>query len=187
MLYSVFLWRKGFRTADRVNYFVLLVGFTLHTVAMIRRGFSFNRCPVNNLYEATIFIAWTIVGAYLVVGLLPRLRFFGAFASPVLFAIGVFALMPALDPPHGLKPEFSGGLASLHATLILLAYGAFGLGSVAAGMFLTQQHDLKFHKLRAVLSALPPIQRLEVVAARLVPWVSSCSSGLAAGGTLATS
>jgi len=185
MIYSVFLWRKGFRTADRVNYFVLLVGFTLHTVAMIMRGFSFNRCPVNNLYEATLFIAWTIVGAYLVVGLLPRLRFFGAFASPVLFAIGVFALMPALDPPHGPKPEFSGGLASLHATLILLAYGAFGLGSVAAGMFLTQQHDLKFHKLRAVLSALPPIQRLEVVAARLVAvGFVLLTIGLAAGGRL---
>jgi HemX protein len=185
MMYSVFLWRKGFRTADRVNYFVLLLGFALHTVAMIMRGFSFNRCPVNNLYEATIFIAWTIVGAYLVVGLLPRLRFFGAFASPVLFAIGVFALMPALDPPHGPKPEFSGGLAGLHATLILLAYGAFGLASVAAGMFLTQQHDLKFHKLRAVLSALPPIQRLEVVAARLVAvGFVLLTIGLAAGGRL---
>ncbi len=35
-------------------------------------------------------------------------------------------------------------------------------------MFLTEQHDLKFHKLRAVLSLLPPIQRLEIVTGRLV-------------------
>ena len=35
-------------------------------------------------------------------------------------------------------------------------------------MFLTQQHDLKFHKLRAVLSLLPPIQRLEIITSRLV-------------------
>ena len=41
-------------------------------------------------------------------------------------------------------------------------------GAAAAGMFLTQQHDLKFHKLRAVLSLFPPIQRLEIVASRLV-------------------
>ena len=115
-----------------------------------------------------MFIAWAIVAAYLVIGLLPRLRFLGAFASPVLFAIGVFALMPALDPPHGPKPQFSGALTSLHAATILLAYGAFGLGAVAAGMFLTQQHDLKFHKLRAVLSLLPPIQRLEIITGRLV-------------------
>ena len=50
----------------------------------------------------------------------------------------------------------------------MLAYGAFGLGAVAAGMFLTQQHDLKFHKLRAVLSLMPPIQRLETITRRLV-------------------
>ena len=35
-------------------------------------------------------------------------------------------------------------------------------------MFLTQQHDLKFHKLRAVLSLFPSIQRLEIVTVRLV-------------------
>jgi HemX protein len=161
--YSVFLWRMGFRKDDRVNYLLLFAAFALHTVAMFQRGFSLNHCPVNNLFEATVFIAWTIVAAYLVIGLLPRLRFLGAFASPVLFAIGVFALMPALDPPRGLQPQLSGAATSLHATLILLAYGAFGLGATAAGMFLTEQHDLKFHKLRVVFSLLPPIQRLERV------------------------
>ena len=168
MIYSVFLWRKGFRQDNRVNYFLLLAAAVLHTVAMTKRGFLLNQCPVNNLYEATIFIAWTIVATYLVVGLWSRLRFLGAFASPMLFAIGVFALMPSLDPPHGPKPDFANGLTSLHAATILLAYGAFGLGAVAAGMFLTQQHDLKFRKLRAVLSMLPPIQRLELSTLRFV-------------------
>jgi ABC-type uncharacterized transport system permease subunit len=168
MVYSVFLWRKGFRQDNRASYLLLLLAFGLHTIAMIRRGFSLHHCPVNNLYEATTFIGWTIVATYLVLGLWSRLRFLGAFASPVLFAIGIFALMPALDPPHGPKPEFPGAATSLHASLILLAYGAFGLASVASVMFLTQEHDLKFHKLRAVLSLFPPIQRLEAVATRLV-------------------
>ena len=158
----------GFRRDDRVNYLLLLSAFALHTVAMLQRGFSIAHCPVNNLYEATMFIAWTIVAAYLVIGLLSRLRFLGAFASPVLFAIGVFALMPALDLPHELRPQFSSVLTSLHATLILLAYGAFGLSAVAALMFFTEDHDLKLHKLRAFFSLLPPIQRLERVMNRLV-------------------
>ncbi len=168
LVYSVFLWRKGFRQDNRINYLLLLVGFGFHTTAMINRGFSLNHCPVNNLYEATTFIAWTIVAAYLVFGLWAPLRFLGAFASPILFAIGVFSLMPALDPPHGAKPEFSGGGASLHASLILLAYGAFGLGAVSGLMFLTHEHNLKFNKLRAVQSFFPPIQRLELITSRLV-------------------
>jgi HemX protein len=165
MVYSVFLWRKGFRQDNRINYFLLLAAFVLHTTAMIKRGFSLDRCPVNNLYEATLFIAWTIVAAYLVLGAWSRLRFLGAFASPLLFTMGVFALMPDLDKvPRG----FVNGWSSLHAALILLSFGAFGLGSVAALMYLTQEHDLKFHKLRAILSRLPPIQRLERVASGLV-------------------
>jgi HemX protein len=164
-LYSVFLWRKGFRQDDRVNYLLLAVSFAAHTSAMALRGFSLSRCPVNNLFEAMMFVMWTIVASYLVLGLWPRLRFVGAFASPVLFAIGVFALMPGLDQPKGTDVS---RLASLHASLILLAYGAFGLSSVAAVMYLTEEHDLKIHRLRTVLSRLPPLQRLEAIATRLL-------------------
>src|SRR5882757_2907073 len=106
MIYSVFLWRKGFRQDNSINYFLLLAAIVFHTSAMVKRGFSLERCPVNNLYEATLFIAWTIVAAYLLLGAWSRLRFLGAFASPLLFVIGVFALMPDLDKQQGLKQEF---------------------------------------------------------------------------------
>jgi ABC-type uncharacterized transport system permease subunit len=168
MVHAVFLWREGFRHHNQASFLLLLLAFAFHTGSMARRGFSLSRCPVNNLYEATIFLTWALTLACLIVSRLPRLRFVNAFASPVLFVIGVFALMPSLDPPHGPRPEFTGGLVSLHASFVLLAYGAFGLASIAAMMFLTQQHNLKFNKLKAVLSLLPPIERLEVVTNRLV-------------------
>jgi ABC-type uncharacterized transport system permease subunit len=168
MVYSMFLWRRGFRQDNKVNYLLLLGAFALHTTAMVLRGFRLDHCPVTNLYEATTFVAWTIVAFYLVAGLWARLRFLGAFASPVLFGIGVFALMPALDASHGPKPETTGALISLHAALMSLSYGAFGLSSVAALMYLSQEHNLKFHKLQAIFSLLPPIQRLEAVVGRLL-------------------
>lgn len=170
MIYSVFLWRKGFREDNRVNYFLLLAAFAGHTVSLMQRGFSFSRCPVTNLYEATAFIIWTMVAAYLIIGMWSRFRFLGAFLSPVLFCVGVFAMMPALDKHHGPNPEFfvPGWQNSLHAALFALAYAAFGLSSGAGLMYLTQEHDLKFHKARAIFSLLPPIQRLEVVTWRLL-------------------
>src|SRR5437870_708630 len=168
MVYSVFLWRKGFRQDNRVNYLLLLAAFGLHTTAMVLRGFRLNHCPVTNLYEATTFVAWTIDAVYLVVGLWARLRFLGAFASPVLFGIGVFALMPSLDVPHGIRPEAPDVWTSLHAALMSLSYGAFGLSCVAALMYLTQEHNLKFRKLQAIFSRLPPIQRLEAIVGRLL-------------------
>ena len=114
-LYSVFLWRKGFRRDDWVNYYLLAAGVALHTLAMTKRGLSLQSCPVNNLYEATTFLLWALGLASLAYALLPRFKFICAFAAPLLFTVGIFALMPSLDPPHGPKPEFSGAIRSLHA------------------------------------------------------------------------
>lgn len=184
-IYSVFLWRKGFRRDDWINYALLAAGVVLHTVAMLKRGLTLHSCPVNNLYEATTFLLWALGMASLVYSLLPRLKFLCAFTAPVLFTVGIFALMPTLDPPHGPKPEFSGALRSLHAATSLQAYGAFGLAAVAAAMFLAQQHDLKVHKLRALLSLLPSIQRLELVTTRLtLVGFALLTIGLAAGSQL---
>ena len=166
-VYSVFLWRKGFRKDERVSYLLVLAGFILHTTAMMRRGFDINHCPINNLYEATTFVSWTTVLVYLVIGVSARVRFLGAFVSPLLFALGVFALMPELDQ-HGPRPQFTGGWLSLHVALFAIAYAAFGLAAVASIMFLTQVNELKVHKLRAVFSLMPPVQRLDQAMGRLL-------------------
>lgn len=169
MAYSVFLWRAGFRKDNRINYLLLLAAFGFHTGAMLLRGFRLNRCPITNLYEATTFTMWAIVGIYLVLGLWSRLRFLGAFASPVLFGMGVFGLMPGLDMAAGsARPEVPGPLTSLHAAVMALAYGAFGLSSIAAIMYLMQERNLKLHKLKAIFSLMPPIQRLELAVGRLM-------------------
>src|SRR6185436_11513112 len=79
-LYALFVLRAGFRKDTWINYCLLFGGAAFHTWAMFERGFSLQRCPINNLYEATTFIAWTIVAAYLVVmGSWGRRRFLGAF------------------------------------------------------------------------------------------------------------
>lgn len=167
-IFSVFLWKKGFRRHDWISYGIIALGFLFHTGALVLRGFSLSRCPVNNLYEAIMFMMWTMAGAYIVIGAWHRLRFIGAFASPILLAMGVFGLMlPPLDV-RGAQPEFTNSLASLHAALILLSYGAFGVSSIAAVMYLSVENDLKFHKARAVLSMLPPIERLELVGGRML-------------------
>jgi ABC-type uncharacterized transport system permease subunit len=168
LLYSVFLWRRGFRQDNQVNFTLLLFGFMLNTVALFKRGLYFDRCPVNNLYEAVVFLTWTIAGVCNAMNFSHRLRFIGAFASPVLFSLGVFAMMPSLDVKHDGHTNFANGPNSLHAALIILAYGAFGLACVAGLMFLSQENDLKRHKTRALLSLLPPMQKLEQVTGRLM-------------------
>lgn len=161
--YSLFLLRREIRQHNRLNYFLLLGAFGFHTASMLMRGYSLERCPIHNLYEATKFVAWTMTASYLVVGLWRKLRFLGAFAAPLLFVIGVFAFLTPHDVGTAERPEFSGGWLTLHVAMFALAYGAFGLSAVAGLMYLTQERDLKLHKMRALFSFMPPIQRLEFV------------------------
>ena len=185
-VYAVFLWRKGFNRREWISYLLLLLGFLCHLTAMLKRGLITGQCPIHNLYEATVFVTWTMAGAYVVAGLWSKLRFLGAFAAPVLFALGVFALMPWLDLAHGPSLELAGGRQSMHAAMILLAYGTFGFASVSALMYLTQEHNLKFNKLRALVSLFPPIQRLELITSRLVfAGILLLTIGLLAGARMA--
>ena len=65
-LYSVFLWRRGFRRDEWVNYFLLATGVAFHTLSITRRGMTLEVCPINNLYEATTFLLWALGLACLV-------------------------------------------------------------------------------------------------------------------------
>jgi ABC-type uncharacterized transport system permease subunit len=180
--FAVIIWRRQFQRDSVALYALMSVGWVLHTGAMFRRGFSLERCPINNLFEATVFVTWTISAVYLLIGGFSRMRFLGAFAAPVLTLLGVFALMPALDPPAGQRPDFSSGWGPIHAALVLLAYGSFGLGSLASGMYLRQEHSLRFDKARALRALLPPITRLESATTGLL-WVGwgLLSAGMASG------
>ncbi len=166
-IYSLLLFRQRFRKDDRIQFFLILTAFLFHTVSMLHRGYELQRCPITNFYEITTFISWTMALVYLSSGLVAQVRFLGAFASPVFFTIGVFALMPSLDKPP-LHQQFSDFWSSMHAALIILSYGAFGLGSVSSLMFLIQERDLKLRRIRAFQSLMPPIQRLEAVSGGLV-------------------
>jgi HemX protein len=168
VVYSVRLWRKGFRRNDWVIYGLYWLAFLFHTGAMLTRGYSLSRCPIQNLAEAIAFIAWTIVASYLAIGLSARFRFLGAFASPVIFAIVLLALLPGFDKPPTDGAASDVKWASLHGALILLGYGAFGLSAVAGLMYLTQDHDLRINKMRAIQAIMPPVQMLEKVIQRML-------------------
>ena len=63
--FAVIIWRRQFQRDSVALYALMSVGWVLHTGAMFRRGFSLERCPINNLFEATMFVTWTISAVYL--------------------------------------------------------------------------------------------------------------------------
>jgi ABC-type uncharacterized transport system permease subunit len=91
----------------------------------------------------------------------------GAFTAPMVFVIQTFALIAPIDTQHASKLSPNPWL-EFHASISIIAYGAFGLACIAAVMYLVQERQLKTHQLRSIFYHLPPLTDLFVAITRLL-------------------
>jgi len=152
---------------SRVNLIAMLSGFLLQTAFLYVRGQALGRCPLTNLFEVLVFLSWSMVLFYLLIGPTYRLSLLGFFTSPLVFIIQVFALLTPWDVPGSMRVQPNAWL-ELHAAVSIVAYGAFALAGVAGVMYLAQEHQLKTHHLKSIFLHRPPIRDLATANKRLV-------------------
>ncbi|MDB6173042.1 MAG: Cytochrome c assembly protein [Chthoniobacteraceae bacterium] len=165
-----------------LNFYAILTGFCFQTAFLYVRGSQLGRCPLTNLFEVLIFLSWSMVLFYLLIGPAYRLSLLGAFTSPLVFLFQIGALLsPGLDVVTKLKSAPNPWL-ELHAAVSVVAYGAFALACVAGVMYLAQERQLKTHHIHSIFYHLPPIHDLGIANRRLVlTGFSLLSLGLFAG------
>lgn len=152
---------------SRLNFFAILSGFLFQTLWLSQRGQQLGRCPLTNAFEVLIFLAWSMVLLYLVVGTSYRLSLLGAFTSPLvfLFQLGAMLMVPdVLASPRGEANPW----LEIHAAISVIAYGAFALAGVAGVMFLVQERQLKTRQLHTIFHHLPSIHDLAIANGRLL-------------------
>jgi HemX protein len=180
--YTVYALRAGVARPSRWNFLVMLAGFLLQTGFLHARGQVVGRCPLTNLFEVLIFLSWSVVLLYFVIGGTYRLSLLGSFTAPLVFLLqSVAQLLPSASLPAVHKPS-TGFWAEMHAAVSLIAYGAFALGCVAGVMYLVQERLLKKHQVSGVFRKLPPIHDLaEAMQRVLIAGLILLSFGLTAG------
>lgn len=159
---------RVFRPA-RFNFFAVGLGFIFQTAFLSIRGHALGRCPLTNLFEVLVFLAWSIALIYMLIGPAYRLSLMGAFTAPLVFVIQTLALLTPIDRPHGAKMPANSWL-EFHASISLIAYGAFALACIAGLMYLVQERQIKTHQLRSVFYHLPPLSDLFEAITRLLWW-----------------
>jgi len=152
---------------NRFNFAMILAGFGLQTAFLSLRGHALGRCPITNLFEVLVFLAWSIALIYLLVGPAYRLSLMGAFTAPLVFLIQFFALITPIDSP-GTPRLTPNAWLEFHASISIIAYGAFALACVAGAMYLVQERQLKTHELRTIFYHLPPLPNLFSAMTRLL-------------------
>jgi HemX protein len=157
---------KVFRPA-RFNFAAIAAGFIFETAFLSLRGHALGRCPLTNLFEVFVFLAWSVALIYLLIGPTYRLSLMGAFTAPVIFLIQIFALLAPIDTLHVHRLPANPWL-EFHASVSMMAYGAFALACIAGVMYLVQERQLKTHHLHTMFYYLPPLETLYAAITRLL-------------------
>jgi ABC-type uncharacterized transport system permease subunit len=164
--YTLYALGAGRFRPARFNLTMMLVGFGFQSLFLYQRGEIVRACPITNLFEVVVFLSWSIVLIYLLVGPTYRLSLMGAFTSPLVATLLLFALLAPIDSPA--KVVIPNPWIEMHASLSLIAYGAFGLAAIAGMMYLVQERQLKSRSASELLYNLPPITNLSIANGRLL-------------------
>ncbi|HVF72861.1 MAG TPA: cytochrome c biogenesis protein CcsA [Chthoniobacterales bacterium] len=180
--------RDGVFRPRRFNFIAIALGFVFQSGFLSVRGHALGRCPITNLFEVFIFLAWSVALIYLLVGPAYRLSLMGAFTAPLVLLIQAFALLAPIDTPHSSRVPANPWL-EFHASMSMIAYGAFALACVAGVMYLVQERQLKTHQIHSIFYHLPPLTNLFAAITRLL-WLgfglytAGLISGFFTGGPL---
>lgn len=168
LAYTLHALRSRVYRHSLLNLCAIFTGFCLQTAFLYLRGQQVGRCPLTNRFELLIFLSWSMVLLYLIIGPPYRLTLLGAFTSPLVFLFQASALLiPGIDLPRSFIGAPNAWL-ELHAAVSVVAYGAFALAGVAGVMYLAQERQLKTHQIHSFFYHLPPIQALAEANGRLL-------------------
>jgi HemX protein len=159
--------RAGVFQPGRFSFLAIGLGFIFQTAFLSIRGHALGRCPLTNLFEVFIFLAWSIALIYMLVGPTYRLSLMGAFTAPLVFLIQAFALIAPIDVRH-VSEALANPWLEFHASISIIAYGAFALACIAGVMYLVQERQLKTHHLHSIFYHLPPLSDLFAAITRLL-------------------
>ncbi len=169
--FGLVLWMvKTNRYRDsRVGLLVVSFGFVVQMALLWVRGEAHGRCPITNSGEVLVFLAWAMIIWYLLFGSSYRLSLLGMCTMPLVVLLQVLAMLPGVYQTLPSEPvKQVSAVVELHAATAIMAYGAFGLAAVAAGMFLLQNRHLKLHQTSPTFFVLPPITKLFTTLMRLL-------------------
>jgi ABC-type uncharacterized transport system permease subunit len=164
--YTLYALGAGRFKPGRINFLAVLAGFIFLTAFLYLRGKAEGSCPLNSLFDVMIFLSWSLVLIYMLIGPAYRLSLLGAFTAPLAFLLVLGALIAPIDQTA--RTREANPWIETHAALSIIAYGAFGLACIAGVMYLLQERQLKSHRATPLLYNLPPINHLAAAIGRLL-------------------
>jgi len=146
----------------RTSYWILVAGFTCHTIFLCWRYYSLGTAPVLDLKSALSFFSWTVICAYLVLQIRFKLMVLGSFVAPFAALLMIMSsTMPFSDAP--VRPMFKSLWLTAHVGTVFMGNGLFAIAFLAAIMYLIQERQIKRKRLGSFYNRLPSLATLDSI------------------------
>lgn len=156
--------RHGRRGSATLILMIAAFGCQLYVLGLW--GQRHGHCPLGNVGEVALFIAWSQTLFYILVGPTFRTSLLGLFSTPVIFLGMVLALIFGSPAPS--VNEGVDYWREVHLGFSVMAYGAFALSAVAGVMVLVLRRKLKRGESDGLVETMSSVRNLDTSLLRLL-------------------
>ncbi|MFH1460640.1 MAG: c-type cytochrome biogenesis protein CcsB [Candidatus Omnitrophota bacterium] len=144
-----------------------ILGFILHSGAILKRAYISGFAPMSNLYESIFIFAWAIVLVFLIIEYRFQIKITGIFIMPTVIILMVLAaLLDSSIKP--LIPALQSYWLFIHVIICFLAYACFACACGLGLMYLLQERQVKLKKIGHILQRLPALDVIDRINYNLV-------------------
>ena len=146
-----------------------ILGWVLHVVAVVLRGFAAGYAPWSNMYGFAITATALIVGVFLFVQFWQDLKFLGAYIVGFCLAFLGLATVNFYVAVAPQPPALQSAWLVIHVFVAILGTAFFALGGgLSVVQLLQSRREARGGEGMAFLATLPNAERLENLAYRLI-------------------
>jgi cytochrome c-type biogenesis protein CcsB len=144
----------------RILLQLLWAGLAAHGGSIAVRSVDAAHLAVTTLEEALSFLAFLLVGVFVLVQLRRPLVALGAVVGPLAFGL-TLAADAMFEGARPLPPVLHSAWLPVHVVLSVLGDAVFALAFSASLLYLVQERRLKTHRGRGMLRHLPSLETLD--------------------------
>lgn len=148
LLVTLFSWvNLTIYTTNRIRSFskkAMIVGYACLTGLLVIRWLVSDHLPLSNLYESSLFLAWSLTLVYLFLERKMQNDWLDAIIAPsimITYTFTTLGLPKEMQQSTVLVPALQSNWLMMHVSMMILSYGALLFGSLLAMTLLTLSYE----------------------------------------------
>lgn len=148
LLVTLFSWvNLTIYTTNRIRSFskkAMIIGYACLTGLLIIRWLVSDHLPLSNLYESSLFLAWSLTLVYLFLERKMQNDWLDAIIAPsimITYTFTTLGLPKEMQQSTVLVPALQSNWLMMHVSMMILSYGALLFGSLLAMTLLTLTYE----------------------------------------------